>query len=326
MDRDPVVHPDVVDRQRDVVLDVERPVGVVGADAGQAQALGLVAGVEVVLRVVDRVEPDHALVDVGPGEVHHVVVEPEEALLLPAVVAGRPVQVQLVHEGLDREAVVLRAEQERVVRVAVRLRRGVRVVQVGQEPELRVPEVLPGQVERVLVQVVAEPDQRRLAVLGVDHRTRERAVEPVDRARRQRSHGPGREGVSVRVERLGRLAQRVDRQHLRGGERVLRDLHLDVVDDRVREPDRVHPQLVGLVAERVLLTHARARRRRQRRHLRRAERLGRLQDRQRVVERVEDQRRDRERLDVERLGDRLRRRPENAVRAEESPLLPGTAA
>ncbi len=192
-----------------------------------------------------------------------------------------------------------------------------------QEPQFRVPEVLPGQVQRVLVQVVAEPDQRRLAVLGVDHRARERAVEPVDRARRQRPHGAGREGVAVRVERLGRLAQRVDRQHLRAGERVLRDLHLDVVDDRVREPDRVHPQLVGLVAERVLLTHARAGRRRQRRHLRRAERLGRLQDRQRVVERVEDQRRDRERLDVERLGDRLRRRPENAVRAEESPLRQG---
>ena len=34
-------------------------VGVVGPDARQPQALGLVAGVEVVLRVVDRVEPDH---------------------------------------------------------------------------------------------------------------------------------------------------------------------------------------------------------------------------------------------------------------------------
>jgi hypothetical protein len=94
---------------------------VVGADTRQPQALGLVAGVEVVLRVVDREEPDHSLVDVGAGEVHHVVVEPEEALLLPAVVAGRPVQVELVHERMQREAVVLRAEQEPVVRVAVRL-------------------------------------------------------------------------------------------------------------------------------------------------------------------------------------------------------------
>ncbi len=81
VDRGAVVQPAVVDRQRDVEVHVERAVGVVGADTRQPQALGLVAGVEVVLGVVDRVEADHSLVDVRPGVVHPVVVEPEEALL-----------------------------------------------------------------------------------------------------------------------------------------------------------------------------------------------------------------------------------------------------
>ena len=50
---------------------------------GQLQALALVARrPKSVLRVVDRVQPDHALVDVRAGVVHAVVVEPEEALLL----------------------------------------------------------------------------------------------------------------------------------------------------------------------------------------------------------------------------------------------------
>ena len=82
--RDAVVEPAVVEGERDVVLDVERAVPVVGAHAREPQALALVAHVHAALvahrlRVVDRVEADHALVDVGAGVVHPVVVEPEEA-------------------------------------------------------------------------------------------------------------------------------------------------------------------------------------------------------------------------------------------------------
>ena len=191
---DPVIEAAVEEGQRDVVVDVEAAVGVVGAHPGQPQATALVAHVHPVLRVIDGVEADHALVDVGPGVVHPVVVEPEEALLLPVIATGRPVQVQVVHRHPRPVALALRAVPHRVVRVAVALRGGVAVVQVGQERQVRRAEVLPVQAQWVLVEVVLEPDQGRLAVLGVDHRAREGAVEAVDRARRQRPLLAGRVG------------------------------------------------------------------------------------------------------------------------------------
>ena len=309
----------VVERERDVVLDVEGAVGVVGPHAREPQALGLVAGVEVVLRVVDRVEADHALVDVRPGVVHPVVVEPEERLLLPVVAAGRPVQVQVVHEGLDRVTGVLRTEQVRVVRVAVRLGRGVPVVQVGQERVVRRAEVLPVQVQRVLVQVVLEPHQHGLAVLGVDPGTGERAVEAVDRRRRQGADRARGVGGAVRVEGRHGLAERVDRQHLRRRERVRPDEQVELVDDRVGEPDGAGPELVGLVAEGVLLTDARTGRQRQRRDLGRRQRSGRRRDRQGIGEGGEDQRADRERLDVDRVRQGDRRGAEDAVGVHQPP-------
>ena len=50
----------------------------------------------------------------------------------------------------------------RVVRVAVALRRRVAVVEVGQERPVRRAEVLAVEVQRVLVEVVLEPDEAGL--------------------------------------------------------------------------------------------------------------------------------------------------------------------
>jgi hypothetical protein len=241
-----VVQRAVVDRERDVVLDVERAVAVVGAHARETEATPLVAHVHGVLGVVDRVEADHALVNVCPGLVHGVVVEPEEALLLPVVAARRPVQVQVVDPVLGLVAALAGPELQGVVRVAVALRRGVPVVQVGQEGGVVGAEVLAVQAERVAVQLVHEPDQRRLAVLGVDHRAGEGAVEAVDGARRK---GPvdARGDTAAVVERDGRQALRVDRQHLRSGEPVGVHPQGDPVDDRVGVPDLSRPDLVAVV-------------------------------------------------------------------------------
>ena len=238
---DAVVEAVVGEGQRDVVLDVEGTVGVVGAHARQPQALGLLASVEttlgpvvVRLRVVDREQPDAALVDVRPGVVHAVVVEPEEALLLPVVAAGRPVEVQVVAPLTGPVALGLRAVAHGVVRVAVTLRGGVAVVQVGQEGAVGGAEVL-GVEPGVLVQVVVEPDDHRLAVLGVD--PRQAAVELPRGARRLgagRAGGHG--GLAPVVERRDRLALVVDRQHLRRGERVLGLVHVELVDLRPLRP------------------------------------------------------------------------------------------
>src|SRR5215212_3026573 len=82
VDRDSVVQPAVEEDQRDVVvhLEVVRG-GQVRATTRQVQTVGIPFVAVVDLRVVERVEPHHALVDVVRGVVHDVVVEPEEALL-----------------------------------------------------------------------------------------------------------------------------------------------------------------------------------------------------------------------------------------------------
>ena len=175
----------------------KEPSGWSVADAGQPETPPLVAHVHAVLGVVDGVEPDHALVDVGAGVVHRVVVEPEEALLLPVVATGRPVQVEVVDPRPRVVAPVLGART--AWRSAGCRRSPARCGRCaggsGSEPSVR-PEVLPVQAERILVQVVLEADQGRPAVLGVDHRPREGAVEAVDRARRAAcaSRRPRRDG------------------------------------------------------------------------------------------------------------------------------------
>ena len=88
----------------------------------------------------------------------------------------------------------------------------------------------------------------------------------------------------------------VDRQHLRGGEGVDRNLIIDLVDDGVRKADLARPDLVRLVPQRVLLADSRAGCRCEIRRLHRAQRR---RDEQLVGERSEDQRAGRERFDVE---------------------------
>jgi hypothetical protein len=104
---------------------------------------------------------------------------------------------------------------------------------------------------------------------------------------------------------------------------VLPDEQVELVDDRVRETDGVRPDLVRLVAERVLLTDTRTRRQRQRRHLRRRQRLRRRRDQQRVGERVQDQRRGREDLVVQGIGERDRARIEQAVLRQQTAAVEG---
>ena len=262
VNRDPVVQPAVVHDQRDVVGDVKGSVLVIGADAGQSKTLSLVthvgtpADARVSLRIVDGINADHALVHIRAGVVHSVVVKPEEALLLPVVPTGGPIQVQIIDEHPRKVTLVSRPAGHRVVRVAVALRRRVSVVQVGEKGHVRCPEVLPVQPQRVLVQVVLETDKHRFSVFGVDPRPGKRSVEAVDRAERQRADRPGGVGPARRIERGGLPAVIVDRQHLRGGERMDPHQQVDLVDDRVRETDLVGPDLMLLVAQRILLARS----------------------------------------------------------------------
>ena len=297
------------------------PSGLSVRTPGQPETLGLVAHVHPVLGVVDRVEPDHPLVDVGPGVVHAVVVEPEEGLLLAVVATGGPVQVEVVDPFAGQVALTLGAEVHGVVRVAVALGRGVPVVQVGEEGPVGRAEVLPVQAERVLVQVVLEADEDRLAVLGVDHRAREDPVEAVDGAFGQLPLGAHGVPLAGGVEGDRRLAERVDRQDLGRGERVGRDLELDLVDDRVRGVHVARPLLVPLVAQRVLLTLAGTGDVRPVGDLQHLLRRERLRDRQRVDERRQDQRTGRELLLVEQqVAQRRRGRRKGAVGREQTLL------
>ena len=309
VDRHAVIQAGVVERQRDVVLHIERAV-VIGAHTGQPQSLRLITAIHT--RVIDRVQPDHPLVDVGPGVIHAVIVEPQEALLLSVVATCRPVQIQVVDPRLRRIPVIPEASQ-RVSGVAVTLRCIVPVVEVGQE---RI--VVRGRTEVLTIQtvvhveVVDEPHQIRLAVLGVDHRPRERPVEPVDRARRQGARAGG-DPLAGRIERPGRLAVLVDRQHLRRREPVLVDLQLDPVHQRTRRPARAvaAPPLMLRVPERALLTLTRPGRVRPVREVEVGQQC--LRDHQRITERVQDQRARRERLDVQRVRPRDRGRVEHPV-------------
>ncbi len=291
------------------------------ADAGEPEAAPLVPHVHAVLGVVDGVEPDHALVHVGAGVVHRVVVEPEEALLLPVVAGGRPVQVQVVDGSPRVVAPVTGPGPQGVVRVAVTLRRGVAVVQVSQEAASVLSEVLPVQAERVLVQVVLEADQGRPAVLGVDHRAREGAVEAVDRAERQGPLDAGRHATARLVEGDGGFAVGVDGQNLRRGERVAAHPEVDLVDKGVRVPDFGWPDLVPVVPQGVLLAQSGSGRLPPGAEVDLGHRSEGLRDRQRVAEGVENQRTGGKVLDVEQqVTERGGRGRERAVGRPE-PLL-----
>ena len=202
--RDAIVLTAGIEGQRDVILHVEAAIPVVGPDAGQAIAFGLVAGV--FRRIVDGVEPHHALVDVGPGMIHAVVVEPEERLHLLGIVTRGIVEIEVIDPLLGPVGIWI------VMRIAVALRRRMAIVQVGEERQVRRPEVLAIEVQRILVQVVFEADQAGLPVLGVDPGSREGSVETVDGAGRQTP------GAADAVRRRYRDTKTVDGLHQRRGE------------------------------------------------------------------------------------------------------------
>ena len=181
--------------------------------------------------------------------VHSVVVEPEEALLLPVIPTGGPVQVEVVDEHPRQVTLVSRSSGHRVVRVAIELSGAVWALPVEIKDQSGAPEVLPIQAKRVLVQVVLETDKHRFTVFGVDPRPWERSVEAVHRAERQRAHRAGGVLLAGCIERGGLPTVIVDRQYLRGGERVGPYQQLDLVDDRVRITDLVGPDLMLLVAQ-----------------------------------------------------------------------------
>src|SRR5919199_1655244 len=131
--------------------------------------------------------PHHSFEHIGAGVVVEMVGESEEGLLLLVVAPGRPVQVQVVDPlpGQVATSICRVRLVVAVVGVAVALGRGVPVVQVRQEAPLGTAKVLPRHTERIFVEMILEAHQARSAVLGVDPRPGEGAVEAVDRAARQ---------------------------------------------------------------------------------------------------------------------------------------------
>ena len=122
------------------------------------------------------------------------------------------------------------------------------VVEVGQESEFRVAEVTAIQVQRIQVQLVDKAHAHRLAVFGVNHRARERAVEPIDRARRQgaRARKPVQRVIHAQTVP-------VDRQHFGRRKTMLIDLQLDLITYRLGQT-----QVSGraLMRVRVIRIHA----------------------------------------------------------------------
>ena len=125
---DSIIQNAVVESQRDIVFDIKGAIRVIRAHAGQTQPLGLVAHIHVVLGIVDRVKTHHALVDIGSGVIHAMIVEPEEGLFLARVAACRIVEIQVIAPCSRRVAVTIGTMIHGVVRVAIALRRCMGVV------------------------------------------------------------------------------------------------------------------------------------------------------------------------------------------------------
>jgi hypothetical protein len=138
-------------------------------------------------------------------------------LLLAIVAARRPVEVHVVHPLTRRIALF------EVMRVAIAFRRRVRVVEMGEEPEVGIAEVLAA----VRTELVRESDEDRLAIACLDHRTREGSVEAIDDARGQI---PRFRGLHLGLRRNDRVAERIDRQRLQAAETMFTDLQPDVVE------------------------------------------------------------------------------------------------
>src|SRR5690348_10545626 len=100
-----------------------------------------------------------------------------------------------------------------IVGVAIALGRGMAIVQVGEERPVGAAEVLPIQVEWILVQVVLQAHQDGPAVLGVDPGPWKGSVEPVDSAWWEAPDSAGRVDPTRCVERLIRATVAVDGQH-----------------------------------------------------------------------------------------------------------------
>src|SRR6476469_413952 len=141
--RDAVIETAIVKRHGYVVIDVEGlscRVGRINALApweSQAGLLRLVPWIQD--RVIDGIEANHALVDVGSGVVHAMVVEPQERLLFCLVVTRGIVEVEIVHP-LSRSISALVVCE--VMRLAVTFRRRMTVVQVREKRPVRSAEVL----------------------------------------------------------------------------------------------------------------------------------------------------------------------------------------
>ena len=235
--------PQVLEHQRDVVV----------GEARQPPAGGLVAGV---LVVEEEVEAEQAGVDVGGGEVQPVVVVPEGGQLLARVEAGGEVAVVVVPElaGVDP-----------VLGVAVALRGGVAVVQVGGgrgegEAHLGVPHrrqlVEAAHQHRLAVaRRVAGPGRGRRGAVALEapHRGPQRAPAAADRVGRVGVEVPAELALEDLVEpprqelpvalvgaRVGRRVERRHRLHQRRLEHRLRE----GPGRRARALVRQHPRAV----------------------------------------------------------------------------------
>ena len=150
--RDAVIESAVIECHRDIVLYIEAPIGMICPDSRQLQVrcrVTLVSSVQARARenlgrvsrirhsrVVVRQETHHAFVDVGPGEVHAVVVEPQERLHLGRIAPRRVTEIEVIAPVTRYVTSIVDLH---VVRLAVALRRRMAVVQMGEERIVRAP-------------------------------------------------------------------------------------------------------------------------------------------------------------------------------------------
>ena len=229
---DTIIQGAIIKRQGDVVIDAA---GRVVGHAGEAVGLGI-PFVAVVGTVIDGKQPHHALVHVCASMVHPVVMEPEKGLLLAVVAAGRVVEVKIVAPFLRLITLRLPAG------IAIAFARGMRIVQMGQEAPIRSAEIVAVQVQGVLMQPIGEPHAGRLAIHRINHRPREGAVEPVNRARGEvpRACNPVRRKHWQTVGPNG--------LHLGACEIVLTELQIDLVIDWIWRTDIPRGDLMLVVA------------------------------------------------------------------------------
>lgn len=150
-----IVQTTIIDNDRDVIVDAARRRI---SDTGQPIPFGFIPIVMVVCWIIDGIEANHPLIDIGPGMIHAVVVEPQEGLLLLVITTRRPVEIEVV-------APLLRLVGAWFVDwVSVAFWCSMTIVQMRKERHVFSPKVLAIKVFRVLVKLVHESHTAWLSI------------------------------------------------------------------------------------------------------------------------------------------------------------------